>query len=254
MKIDILTLFPEMFAPLNSSILGRAQKSGALAVNAVNIRDFSLDKHKRCDDYAFGGGAGMLMTAQPICDAFDFLDANKQAFRIYMSPKGQLLNQTLVKQLAKKKHLIVLCGHYEGVDQRALDLNIDMEVSVGDFVVTGGEIPAMLLIDGVSRYVEGVLGSQQSTKEETFTDNLLEYPQYTRPAVFRGMSVPQVLLEGNHKEIEEWRISQSVALTKQLRQDLAKGNKVIAEYEANQRKKAEKLKRKAAKKQKTQQD
>jgi tRNA (guanine37-N1)-methyltransferase len=248
MKIDILTLFPEMFEPLNKSILGRAQKNGILTINTVNIRDFSLDKHKKCDDYAFGGGAGMLMMPQPVCDAFDNIDPDRQAFRVYMSPKGRLLNQTLVKELAAKKHLIVLCGHYEGVDQRALDLNIDMEVSVGDFVVTGGEIPALLLIDSVSRYVDGVLGSDESTKEETFTDNLLEYPQYTRPAVFRGLSVPQVLLDGNHKEIEEWRKSQSVKLTKQLREDLAKDNTAIAEYENNQRIKAEKQRLKELKK------
>ena len=222
MKIDILTLFPGMFSCLNESILGRAQEKNLLEINVVNIRDFSKDKHKKCDDAPFGGGAGMVMMAQPICDAFDSLDITEDSCRIYVSPKGKRLDQNLVKELAQKKHLVLLCGHYEGVDQRALDLNIDMEVSIGDYVLTGGEIPAMVIVDSVSRFVPEVLGSAQSAEDESFSDNLLEYPQYTRPQNFRGLEVPQVLLSGNHGKIDEWRYNQKVEITKQKRPDLLK--------------------------------
>jgi len=222
MKIDILTLFPGMFSCLNESILGRAQEKNLLEINVVNIRDFSKDKHKKCDDAPFGGGAGMVMMAQPICDAFDSLDITEDTCRIYVSPKGKRLDQNLVKELAQKKHLVLLCGHYEGVDQRALDLNIDMEVSIGDYVLTGGEIPAMVIIDSVSRFVPEVLGSAQSAEDESFSDNLLEYPQYTRPQNFRGLEVPQILLSGNHGKIDEWRYNQKVEITKQKRPDLFK--------------------------------
>jgi len=222
MKIDILTLFPGMFSCLNESILGRAQEKNLLEINVVNIRDFSKDKHKKCDDAPFGGGAGMVMMAQPICDAFDSLDITEDSCRIYVSPKGKRLDQNLVKELAQKKHLVLLCGHYEGVDQRALDLNIDMEVSIGDYVLTGGEIPAMVIVDSVSRFVPEVLGSAQSAEDESFSDNLLEYPQYTRPQNFRGLEVPQILLSGNHGKIDEWRYNQKVEITKQKRPDLFK--------------------------------
>ncbi|HIW56286.1 MAG TPA: tRNA (guanosine(37)-N1)-methyltransferase TrmD, partial [Firmicutes bacterium] len=197
MRIDVLTLFPEMFSALDHSILGRATRKGLLDINVVNIRDFSKDKHKKCDDYPFGGGAGMVMMAQPVCDAFDSLGLDGDVMRIYMSPKGRKLTQSLVKELSAYRHLVLLCGHYEGVDQRALDLNIDMEVSIGDYVLTGGELPAMVLIDAVSRYIPDVLGSEQSTVDESFSDNLLEYPQYTRPQNFRGLEVPEVLVSGN---------------------------------------------------------
>ena len=222
MKIDILTLFPNMFSCLNESILGRAQEKNLLEINVVNIRDFSKDKHKKCDDAPFGGGAGMVMMAQPICDAFDSLDITEDTCRIYVSPKGKRLDQNLVKELAQKKHLVLLCGHYEGVDQRALDLNIDMEVSIGDYVLTGGEIPAMVIVDSVSRFVPEVLGSAQSAEDESFSDNLLEYPQYTRPQNYRGLEVPQILLSGNHGKIDEWRYSQKLEITKQKRPDLLK--------------------------------
>ena len=222
MKIDILTLFPGMFSCLNESILGRAQEKNLLEINVVNIRDFSKDKHKKCDDAPFGGGAGMVMMAQPICDAFDSLDITEDSCRIYVSPKGKRLDQNLVKELAQTKHLVLLCGHYEGVDQRALDLNIDMEVSIGDYVLTGGEIPAMVIVDSVSRFVPEVLGSAQSAEDESFSDNLLEYPQYTRPQNFRGLEVPQILLSGNHGKIDEWRYNQKVEITKQKRPDLLK--------------------------------
>lgn len=222
MKIDILTLFPNMFSGLNESILGRAQEKNLLEINVVNIRDFSKDKHKKCDDAPFGGGAGMVMMAQPICDAFDSLDITEDTCRIYVSPKGKRLDQNLVKELAQKKHLVLLCGHYEGVDQRALDLNIDMEVSIGDYVLTGGEIPAMVIIDSVSRFVPEVLGSAHSAEDESFSDNLLEYPQYTRPQNFRGLEVPQILLSGNHGKIDEWRYNKKLEITKEKRPDLLK--------------------------------
>ena len=222
MKIDVLTLFPQMFSALNESILGRAQSKNLININVVNIRDFSADKHKKCDDYTFGGGAGMVMMPQPVCDAFDSLDITDDTLRIFMSPKGKKLDQQLVKELSEKKHLVLLCGHYEGVDQRALDLNIDMEISIGDYVLTGGELPAMVLIDAVSRHIPDVLGCSESAKDESFSDNMLEYPQYTRPQVFRGLEVPPVLLSGNHKKIDEWREEQKKKITLQNRPDLLK--------------------------------
>lgn len=220
MRIDVLTLFPEMFSALDHSILGRATRKGLLDINVVNIRDFSKDKHKKCDDYPFGGGAGMVMMAQPVCDAFDSLGLDGDVTRIYMSPKGRKLTQSLVKELSAYRHLVLLCGHYEGVDQRALDLNIDMEVSVGDYVLTGGELPAMVLIDAVSRYIPDVLGSEQSTVDESFSDNLLEYPQYTRPQNFRGLEVPEVLVSGNHQKVDEWREKLKLEITMKNRPDL----------------------------------
>lgn len=220
MRIDVLTLFPEMFSALDHSILGRATRKGLLDINVVNIRDFSKDKHKKCDDYPFGGGAGMVMMAQPVCDAFDSLGLAGDVMRIYMSPKGRKLTQSLVKELSAYRHLVLLCGHYEGVDQRALDLNIDMEVSIGDYVLTGGELPAMVLIDAVSRYIPDVLGSEQSTVDESFSDNLLEYPQYTRPQNFRGLEVPEVLVSGNHQKVDEWREKLKLEITMKNRPDL----------------------------------
>ena len=220
MRIDVLTLFPEMFSALDHSILGRATRKGLLDINVVNIRDFSKDKHKKCDDYPFCGGAGMVMMAQPVCDAFDSLGLDGDVMRIYMSPKGRKLTQSLVKELSACRHLVLLCGHYEGVDQRALDLNIDMEVSIGDYVLTGGELPAMVLIDAVSRYIPDVLGSEQSTVDESFSDNLLEYPQYTRPQNFRGLEVPEVLVSGNHQKVDEWREKLKLEITMKNRPDL----------------------------------
>lgn len=220
MRIDILTIFPEMFDCLKVSLLGKAAEKGALTINIFNIRDYSKDKHSKTDDYTFGGGAGMLMMPQPIHDAFLAADPAHAAKRIYMSPKGKKLDQNLVKDLAREKHLALLCGHYEGVDQRVIDLDVDMEVSLGDFVMMGGEIPAMALVDAVSRYVPDVLGSGLSTREESFENGLLEYPQYTRPQVFEGMEVPAVLISGDHKKIAEWRREQSQKLTRKLRPDL----------------------------------
>ena len=222
MKIDVLTLFPEMFSALNHALLGKALDQGLLQVNCVNIRDFSQDKHQKCDDAPYGGGAGMLMTPQPIHDAICHLDPEHKAIRVYMSPKGQTLNQQLVEEYAKVDHLIILCGHYEGVDQRILDLDIDREISIGDFVTSGGEYPAMVFVDCISRYIPNVLGNSDTVKEESFADGMLEYPQYTHPREFMGLTVPDVLLSGNHAEIEKWRKAQSQMETAKRRPDLLK--------------------------------
>lgn len=219
MKIDILTLFPEMFAPLKQSIIGRAVNSNKIEINIFNIRDYTLDKHNKCDDTPFGGGAGMVMMAQPIVSAFNAIDPNHVAKRIYMSPKGKTFCQKMVEDYAKCDYIILLCGHYEGVDQRALDLCIDEEISIGDFVLTGGEIPAMAVADAICRYVDGVISSD-SLKSESFVSGLLEYPQYTHPREFNGKTVPEVLLSGNHEKIDEWREKQSLKITRKNRPDL----------------------------------
>lgn len=223
MKIELLTIFPEMFDSfLNASIIGRAREAGLLDIHATDIRPYSQNKHKNTDDYPFGGGAGMLMLAQPIADAMK--DAARPPFqgkRIYMSPRGVPLTQALAQQLSQEEQLVILCGHYEGVDQRVLDKYIDMEISVGDYVLTGGETAAMVLIDCVSRLVPGVLGSAESAGDESFSnDGLLEYPQYTRPRVFEDMEVPEVLLNGDHKKISQWRREQALLATARMRPDL----------------------------------
>ena len=224
MRIDILTLFPEMFAPVRESILKRACDKGVLEINTVYIRDFSLDKHLKCDDAPFGGGAGMVMTPQPICDCIKSVDPNHEAYRIYMSPRGKILSVPFAKQIAGNyDRLLILCGHYEGIDQRIIDLYIDEEISIGDYVLTGGELPAMVLTDVVSRFVPGVLGSEVSSEDESFSDGLLEYPQYTRPQVYEGLEVPEVLLSGHHANIEKWRREKSLEITKQNRPDLLEG-------------------------------
>ncbi len=219
MRIDILTLFPEMFVALQESILGRAQKQGKLQINIVNIRDYTTDKHLKCDDYPFGGGAGMVMMPQPIGDAIEAVDPEHKGWRIYLSPKGETLVQQKVFDLVEREHLILLCGHYEGVDQRVVDLFIDEEISIGDYVLTGGELPAMVLTDCVARYVEGVLNTS-SLVDESFSDGLLEYPQYTRPQVYRGLEVPEVLRSGNHAAVDKWRREQSEEITAKKRPDL----------------------------------
>ena len=219
MRIDILTLFPEMFTPLTTSIIGRAINDGKIQINIVNIRDYTLDKHKKCDDTPFGGGAGMVMMAQPIKDAVLAVDPLHQATRLYMSPKGKTLSQELVVDFAKRERILLLCGHYEGVDQRVLDLYFDGELSIGDYVLTGGELPAMVFTDAVCRYVEGVISSD-SLSQESFSENTLEYPHYTRPQEFEGLRVPDVLLSGNHAEIDKWRKKASIEITKKNRPDL----------------------------------
>ena len=238
MTIDILTIFPEMFfSVLSASILGRARQQGLIEIEATDIRPFSTSKHKNTDDYPYGGGAGMLMMAQPIADCMravcekrgvpcrDNTQEGESAFsnvrRIYLSPRGVPLTQKLAQELAGEEHLILLCGHYEGVDQRALDKYIDLEVSIGDYVLTGGELGAMVLADCVSRLIPGVLGSEESPQDESFSDaGLLEYPQYTRPRTFEGMDVPEVLLNGDHAKIAAWRREQAFLATVQRRPDL----------------------------------
>lgn len=221
MKIDILTLFPEMFSAVQGSILGRAQKQGKIQINIVNLRDYTEDKHLKCDDYPFGGGAGMVMMPQPIGSAIEALDPEHKARRIYMSPKGEVFRQQKVFALLEYEHLILLCGHYEGVDQRVIDLFIDEEISIGDYVLTGGELPAMVLADCVSRYVDGVI-SASSLVDESFSENMLEYPHYTRPQEYRGLAVPEVLRSGDHAKIDKWRREQAITITKKRRPDLLK--------------------------------
>lgn len=222
MKITILTLFPDMFAPLKESIIGRAAESGILNINIVNIRDYAQNKHLKCDDYPFGGGAGMVMMPQPVGSAIEAIDPDHLAKRIYLSPKGSVFTQDKAVELAACENLLFVCGHYEGLDQRAIDLYIDEEISIGDFVLTGGELPAMVVCDCVARQIDGVL-SAGSLIDESISSGGLEYPQYTRPAEYKGLKVPEVLLSGDHKKIDEWRKSQSEKLTKERRPDLIKG-------------------------------
>ena len=223
MKITILTIFPEMFTPLHESILGRAQKAGLLDIREVDIRAYAKNKHHNTDDAPYGGGAGMVMLAQPIVDAMR--DVQGEAFRgrrIYLSPRGQTLTQKKVEELATQEELILLCGHYEGVDQRALDLCIDEEISIGDYVLTGGELGAMVLVDAVARLIPGVLGCGESAQTESFSSGLLEYPQYTRPREFEGLMVPEPLLNGNHAHIEDWQLSEALYVTMKRRPEMAK--------------------------------
>ena len=221
MKITVLTLFPEMFSPLQKSIIGRAQNEGKVTIETVNIRDYTEDKHLKCDDYPFGGGAGMVMTAQPIGSAVEALDPDHKARRIYLSPKGKRFCQEKVYELSALEHILLLCGHYEGVDQRAIDLFFDEEISIGDYVLAGGELPAMVVADAVVRYADGVL-SPESLVDESFSENLLEYPQYTRPVEYRGQRVPEILLSGDHAKIDSWRREQALIVTKKNRPDLLK--------------------------------
>ena len=218
MKFDVLTLFPEMFVSMEQSIIGRAMKNQLLEINLTNIRDFSQDKHKKVDDTPYGGGAGMLMKPDVVWNAWNSVKTNKSK-TIYMSPKGKTLTQKKVESLAKEEHLIILCGHYEGIDQRVIDKIVDEEISIGDYVLTGGELPAMVLMDSVSRYVNGVL-KQGSTFEESFSNDLLEYPQYTRPEEFLGEKVPEVLISGNHQNIDRWRRNKSLEETFKKRPEL----------------------------------
>lgn len=221
MKFDVLTLFPEMFQSLNESIIGKAVEKNLIDINLVNIRDFSENKHKKVDDTPYGGGAGMVIRPDVVYKAYESVKTDNSKL-IYLSPQGKLLNQKKVVELSKEKHLILLCGHYEGIDQRVLDEIVDEEISIGDYVLTGGEIPAMVVIDSVSRYVEGVI-STDSTNEESFSNNnLLEYPQYTRPEIFNGIKVPDVLISGHHENIRKWREDKSLQNTKNKRPDLLK--------------------------------
>ena len=218
MKINIMTLFPEMFEPIRSSMIGRAADNGIIELNIVNIRDYTEDKHCRVDDMPFGGGAGMLMQVQPIVSCYR---QNQFAGRtIYMSPRGRKLSQEIAEELSGEGELTILCGHYEGVDERALTELSAEEISIGDYVLTGGELPAMVLVDTVARFVPGVLASDESVLEESIYSGLLEYPQYTRPRAMDEGEVPEVLLSGDHKKIELWRFEQSMRLTKERRPDM----------------------------------
>lgn len=219
MKINILTLFPEMFDTINYSIISRAIKNNQISLNAINIRDFSKDKHKRVDDTPYGGGSGMLMRSDVVYDSY--LSIKNPGRVIYMSPRGKVLTQKKAIELSKEENLTILCGHYEGIDQRVIDEIVDEEISIGDYVLTGGELPAMVLIDTVVRYVDGVLNNE-SLVQESHTNGLLEYSQYTRPEVFLNRSVPEVLLSGHHKNIENWRRQDSIRITYKNRPELIK--------------------------------
>ncbi|AXU63927.1 tRNA (guanine-N(1)-)-methyltransferase (M1G-methyltransferase) (tRNA [GM37] methyltransferase) [Clostridioides difficile] len=221
-----MTLFPEIFnSYMDESIMKRAVEKGIIEVHIYNIRDFSNNKHKKVDDYPFGGGAGMVMTPQPVYDTYKHIitthNINSPSV-IYLTPKGKVYNQSIAKQLSLKEDIILLCGHYEGIDERIIDLIVTDEISIGDYVLTGGELPALIMIDSISRLIPGVLNQEESFEEESFKDNLLEYPHYTRPRDFEGLKVPEVLLSGNHKKIDEWRREESIRITKERRFDLYK--------------------------------
>lgn len=224
MQIDIVTIFPEMFSgPFSESILGKAVKKGLLVLNVVNLRDFSGNKHRKVDDYPYGGGAGMVMKPEPFFDAVDFLRKNAKQGEphvILMSPQGKTYSQSVAQRLAQEKHLVLLCGHYEGVDERVRQYLVHEELSIGDYVLTGGELPAMVVVDSVARLLPGVLGDEHSAREDSFSTGLLEYPQYTRPREYRGLKVPEVLLSGNHGLVAKWRRQQSLKRTLQRRPDL----------------------------------
>ena len=223
MRFDVLTLFPEMFEPVRTSIIGRAIKQNIIELNLINFREFSTDKQRHVDDCPYGGGAGMVIKPEPVYAAYKSI-VDKLEYKpkvIYLSPQGKVFNQNMAKSLAKESHLILLCGHYEGIDQRLIDEIVDEEVSIGDYVLTGGELPAMVMIDAISRNVSGVL-NDESVEDESFSDGYLEYPQYTRPEVFLGKRVPEVLLSGHHANIEKWRREKSIENTRTKRPDLIK--------------------------------
>ena len=232
MRVDIITIFPEIFTPfLKTSIIKRAQEKKRVKILVHNLRDFTLDKHKKVDDRPFGGGPGMVMTPQPFFDAVKKIKGRRKAKIILLCPSGKTLTQNLAKGLAKSKDLIFICGHYEGIDERVREHIVDESISIGDYVLTGGEIPAMVLVDCVTRLVPGVLGREESLVNETFEQNLLEYPQYTRPANFRGKKVPDVLLSGHHEAIKKWRRKESLLRTKKYRPDLLKSGRAYHPYE-----------------------
>ncbi|MBD7910431.1 tRNA (guanosine(37)-N1)-methyltransferase TrmD [Clostridium cibarium] len=221
MKISVLTLFPEMFSVFDSSIIGRAKEKGLVEMEYVNIRDHTLSKHKKVDDYPYGGGAGMVMAAQPLVDSIKVCKEKNKGKVIFLGPRGKTFSQDMAKKLSREKELIFVCGHYEGIDERVYK-HIDMEISLGDFVLTGGEMAAIPVIDSILRLVPGVLGREESFIEESYSDGLLEYPQYTRPEVYEGDKVPEVLLSGHHENIRKWRRKQSLLITKKRRIDLYK--------------------------------
>lgn len=225
MKFHVMTLFPELIENvLGESIIGRAQKDGLISLETYNIRDYSTDKHRKTDDTPFGGGCGMVMTCQPIFDCFADLKSkiseDSKTRVIYMSPKGRIFNHSIAKELSEYDDLVFLCGHYEGVDQRVIDNLVDEEISIGDYIVTGGEVPACIVIDAVSRLIDGVLAERASYEDESVASGILEYPQYTKPRDFRGMTAPEVLLSGDHKKIARWRLEKAVEITRERRPEL----------------------------------
>jgi len=222
MKYIVLSLFPEMFESfINTSIIKKSMDNNFIQFEHINIRDFTKNKHNKTDDYPYGGGPGMVMTAQPLADAIKYAKEKSHGAKvIYFSPHGAVLNQQKVISFSKEKEIILLCGHYEGIDYRIIEKYVDCEISIGDYILTGGEIPAMVFMDSVSRYIEGVLGNQESVLEESFSKLLLEHPQYTRPRIFEEMEVPDVLISGNHDKIKNWRLEKSLEITKQNRPDL----------------------------------
>lgn len=231
MNFYILTLFPQMVEEgLNTSIIGRASKEGTVHIETVNIRDYAANKHHKVDDYPYGGGAGMLMQAQPVYDAWQAVTERigKKPRCVYVTPQGSVFHQQKAKELAKEEDLILLCGHYEGIDERVLEEIVTDYLSIGDYVLTGGELPAMVMVDAISRMVPGVLSNEESGLAESFEGNLLEYPQYSRPEEWRGKKVPQVLLSGHHKNIEAWRRQQSILRTRERRPDLLEGVQLTA--------------------------
>lgn len=241
MKIKVATLFPEMFDCMHVGIIGKAIEKGLLDLECVNVRDYSKDKHRKTDDYPFGGGAGMVMTVQPLHDCVNAVDPQREYKRIYLSPRGETLSQKKVVELSREEKLLFVCGSYEGVDERFIELDVDEELSIGDYVLTGGELPCMVAINALARYVDGVLGSEQSVDEESFSAGLLEYPQYTRPAVFEGLAVPEILLSGDHAKVNEWRKQRQIEITKERRPDLyEKIRPVLEAEEAGRRKKRKK--------------
>ena len=227
---------------MHVGIIGKAIEKGLVELECVNIRDYSKDRHRKTDDYPFGGGAGMVMTVQPLHDCVNAIDPKRKYKRIYMSPRGATLAQDKVVELSKEENLLFICGSYEGVDERFIELDVDEELSVGDYVLTGGELPCMVTVNAIARYVDGVLGSEQSVEEESFSNGLLEYPQYTRPAVFEGLAVPDVLLSGNHAAVDEWRKAKQIEITRERRPDMYEKIRPIIEkeLEAKNRKKRKK--------------
>ena len=224
-RFDVLTLFPVMFeAVLGDSIIGRARENGLIQMNFIDIRDYTQNKHRKVDDYPYSGGGGMLMSPQPIYDAYMSVAKGLEykPMTIYMSPQGKVFNQKMAVDLSKERHIVILCGHYEGVDQRVLDEIVDMEISIGDFVMTGGEIPAMSVIDTVARLIPGVLSSEGAYENESHFNGLLEYPQYTRPAVWHNKEIPEILISGHHANIEKWKHEQSLINTYNKRPDMLK--------------------------------
>lgn len=230
MKFDVISLFPELIELYtNNGIIGRAVENGLFEIDCVNLRDYSEDKHKKVDDYPYGGGPGMLLKPEPMFKALDTIKKHN-SYIIYLSPKGNLFNQKKAKELSEQEHVVLIAGHYEGIDQRIIDKYVDEEISMGDYVLTSGELPVLLIVDAVGRLIPGVLGSDESSVEESHSNNLLEYPQYTRPESYLGLDVPEVLLSGHHKKIEEWRRFKAIEITLKRRPDIIQDKSIIEEY------------------------